>query len=106
MSAYNLPGPFFILAPMDDVTDTVFRQVVAGCARPDLFFTEFVNADGLQSPGRPHLLKKLQHTDSEKPLIAQIWGLNPDNFYKTAEQIANGEFGDFAGIDLKATPMK
>ncbi len=46
----DLPKPFFILAPMDDVTDTVFRQVVAGIAPPDLYFTEFVNVDGLQSP--------------------------------------------------------
>ncbi len=48
----TLPKPFFVLAPMDDVTDTVFRQIVAGCAAPDLYFTEFVNVDGLQSAGR------------------------------------------------------
>ena len=45
-----LPRPFFVLAPLDDVTDTVFRRIVAGCAAPDLFFTEFVNVDGLMSP--------------------------------------------------------
>jgi len=107
---YNkLPKPFFVLAPMDDVTDTVFRQIVAGCAAPDLFFTEFVNVDGLQSPGRPKLLKKLRFTPSEQPLIAQLWGLKPENFQKTAAQIADGslahELGlpedvNFAGIDL------
>ena len=43
----NLPRPFFVLAPMDDVTDTVFRQVVGACAPPDLYFTEFVNVDAL-----------------------------------------------------------
>jgi tRNA-dihydrouridine synthase len=96
----DLPKPFFVLAPMDDVTDTVFRQVVAECAPPDLFFTEFVNVDGLQSPGRPHLLKKLQHGDREQPLIAQLWGLKPENFYEVAQQLANGELGTFAGIDL------
>ena len=94
---YNLPKPFFVLAPMDDVTDTVFRQIIAGCAAPDLFFTEFVNVDGLQSPGRPKLLKRLQYTDVEKPLIAQIWGKNPDNFYKTARELV--DMG-YAGIDI------
>lgn len=94
---YNLPKPFFVLAPMDDVTDTVFRQIIAGCAAPDLFFTEFVNVDGLQSPGRPKLLKRLQYTDVEKPLIAQIWGKNPDNFYKTACELV--DMG-YAGIDI------
>jgi tRNA-dihydrouridine synthase len=105
----QLPKPFFVLAPMDDVTDTVFRQIVADCAAPDLMFTEFVNVDGLQSPGRDRLLKKLQFVGSEKNLVAQLWGLKPENFYKTAQQIADGtfarEFGlpegcNFVGIDL------
>ena len=82
---------------MDDVTDTVFRQVVADCAPPDLYFTEFVNVDGLQSPGRPALLKKLQFTAKEKPIIAQIWGLKPENFYKTTLELK--EMG-FAGVDI------
>jgi tRNA-dihydrouridine synthase len=105
----RLPKPFFVLAPMDDVTDTVFRRVVAACAPPDLYFTEFVNVDGLQSPGRPRLLKKLRFSPKEQPLIAQIWGLNPENFRATAEQIADGTFAreiglpegvNFAGVDL------
>ncbi|MEZ6331353.1 MAG: hypothetical protein R3B12_05145 [Candidatus Saccharimonadales bacterium] len=50
-SLHSLKRPFFVLAPMDDVTDTVLRQIVADCAPPDLFFTEFVNVDGLQSKG-------------------------------------------------------
>lgn len=92
---------------MDDVTDTVFRQVVAGCAPPDLYFTEFANVDGLQSPGRPRLLKKLKQTKVDQPLVAHIWGKNPDNFYKTAQQIVSGEFGNFVGIDLNmGCPVK
>lgn len=90
-------GPFFILAPMDDVTDTVFRQIIADTAAPDLFFTEFVNVDGLQSPGREKIIHKLQFTDKERPLIAQVWGKNPDNYREVAKQIkAMG----FAGIDI------
>lgn len=109
MFHYKLPRPFFVLAPMDDVTDTVFRRIVASTAPPDLFFTEFTNVDGLQSPGRSRVLEKLQCTADERPLVAQIWGKNPENFYRTAQQIADGtiarEFGlsegaNFAGIDL------
>jgi tRNA-dihydrouridine synthase len=104
-----LPKPFLVLAPMDDVTDTVFRRVIANTAAPDLYFTEFVNVDGLQSPGRAKLLKKLKFTEQEAPIIAQIWGKDPDNFYKTAREIANGTFAkevglkegiNFAGLDL------
>lgn len=105
----KLPKPFFVLAPMDDVTDTVFRRMVESMAPPDIYFTEFVNVDGLQSAGRPRLLKKLQFTKGEKPLIAQLWGANPENFYKTAQQIADGTFAkelglpdgvNFDGVDL------
>lgn len=92
-----LPKPFFILAPMDDVTDTVFRRVIGACAAPDMYFTEFVNVDGLQSPGRQKLMKKLFHTDEERPLVAQIWGKNPENYYKTAQELV--EMG-FAGVDI------
>lgn len=82
---------------MDDVTDTVFRQVVASCAPPDLYFTEFVNVDGLQSPGRPHLLPRLEFTAKETPIIAQIWGKTPENYYKTTKELkAMG----FAGVDI------
>ncbi len=97
------------MAPLDDVSDTVFRQTVASCAAPDLFFTEFVNVDGLQSPGRQKLFKKLVFTPSEPPLIAQLWGLKPENFEAVADQIASGglakELGlpdgvNFVGIDL------
>lgn len=101
--------PFFVLAPMDDVTDTVFRQIINSCAPADLYFTEFVNVDGLISPGRTNLLKKLLFTKEEGPLIAQLWGLKPDNFEKIARQISDGslarELGlpdgvNFVGIDL------
>ena len=82
---------------MDDVTDTVLRQIVADCSVPDLFFTEFVNVDGLQSRGRPRIIHKLQFTAKEQPLIAQIWGKTPENYYKTAKDIV--DMG-FSGIDI------
>jgi tRNA-dihydrouridine synthase len=105
----QLPKPFFVLAPMDDVTDTVFRQIVLGTTAPDLFFTEFVNVDGLMSPGRSKLLKKLRFVESERALVAQLWGLKPENFKAAAEQIASGELAkelglpdgcNFVGVDL------
>jgi tRNA-dihydrouridine synthase len=106
---HNLPKPFFVLAPMDDVTDTVFRQIILGLAAPDLFFTEFVNVDGLCSPGRQKLLKKLKFVPAETRLVAQLWGLKPENFRTIADQIACGalakELGlpegcNFVGVDL------
>lgn len=90
--------PFFILAPMDDVTDVVFRSVVADCAPPDIFFTEFVNVDGLQSPGRPKLLHKLAiDRKTDHRIVAQIWGKDPENYRKTAQELV--EMG-FDGVDI------
>lgn len=101
--------PFFVLAPMDDVTETAFRQIVDSTAPADLYFTEFVNVDGLMSPGRSKLLKKLKFVASENKLVAQLWGIKPENFKAVAQQIADGslakELGlpdghNFVGVDL------
>ncbi len=95
---YNqLKSPFTVLAPLDDVSDVVFREIISDCAKPDLFFTEFVNVDGLQSVGREKLLHKLWKTDRDNPIIAQLWGKNPDNYYKTARELI--DMG-FAGVDI------
>ncbi len=110
----TLKKPFFVLAPMDDVTDSVFRQIISSCAAPDLCFTEFVNVDGLMSPGRSRIARKLDRAKDEPPLVAHIWGLNPDNFYSIADQIASGELAqelgleqNYAGIDLNmGCPVK
>lgn len=93
----ELKKPFFVLAPMDDVTDTVFRTIVAECARPDVFFTEFVSVDGLSSAGRQALSTKLRFTDVEKPLIVQVWGMKPENYVQVAGELA--DYG-YAGIDI------
>ncbi len=94
----ELPQPFFVLAPMDDVTDTVFRQVIAGTAEPDLYFTEFVNVEALASPGREKTLPRLRvDNKKEHPIIAQIWGKDPENFYKAAQDVI--EMG-YDGVDL------
>lgn len=93
----RLPKPFLVLAPMEDVTDTVFRRVIACCASPDVFFTEFTNVDALSSPGRDEAMKRFRYTEEERPIVAQIWGKDPDRFYEAARLVASLEFD---GIDI------
>jgi nifR3 family TIM-barrel protein len=93
----TLEKPIFILAPMEDVTDTVLRQVIARCGKPAVFFTEFTNVEGMFSKGAKHVIHRLQYTEAERPLVAQIWGTHPENFFKAAKQLI--EMG-FDGIDL------
>jgi tRNA-dihydrouridine synthase len=93
----RLKKPFFVLAPMENVTDTVFRRVVAGHGRPDLFFTEFTNTEGLCSKGFERVRKNLEFTEMERPIIAQIWGNKPEFYLKTSHLLV--EMG-FDGIDI------
>lgn len=93
----ELKKPFLALAPMDDVTDTVFRQIIKECYPPDVFFTEFTSTDALVSSGKNDSLKRLRFTKIEHPIVAQIWGNNPQNYLKSAKMIA--EMG-FDGIDI------
>ncbi|MDR0591565.1 MAG: tRNA-dihydrouridine synthase [Candidatus Nomurabacteria bacterium] len=90
--------PFFALAPMEDVTDTAFRQVILRAARPDVFFTEFMNVNGFCHPaGRTNVARRLKYQPSEQPIIAQVWGSDPEKFTETATELA--KMG-FAGIDI------
>lgn len=94
----DLKKPIFILAPMDDVTDTVFRQIIGDLAAPDLYFTEFTSVDGMCSEkGREPVTRRLIYKETERPLIAQIWGNDPEKFFKAAQMCA--EMG-FDGIDI------
>lgn len=86
-----------VLAPMANVTDCAFRQIIAKYGKPDVIWTEFVSCDGLQSPGRDKLLIDFKFTNAERPIIAQIFGSKPENFYKTA--LLCQELG-FDGIDI------
>jgi len=100
----TLPKPFFVLAPMADVTDCAFREIIARHSRhgeenggPHVFWTEFVSVDGLCSPGRDVLLRDLEFGDTERPIVAQLFGSNPENMFKAAKLCAEKRFD---GIDI------
>jgi len=101
----KLKKPIFCLAPMADVTDCAFRQIIAQCGsprpdgrgKPDIFFTEFVSADGLCSVGRDKLLVDFIYSENERPIVAQIFGAKPENIKKAAKLCR--ELG-FDGIDI------
>lgn len=93
----SVQRPILCLAPMDGVTDTVFRTVIAEIGKPDISFTEFVNVEGLYSRGREETLMRLRLKEEEKPVVAQIWGLHPELFERAAAEVA--DLG-FAGVDI------
>lgn len=94
----DLPRPFFVLAPMEDVTDVVFRHVVSHAGRPDVFFTEFTNTESYCHPeGMKSVRGRLLFTEDEQPMVAHIWGDKPEFFRQMS--IGMAEMG-FKGIDI------
>lgn len=93
----SLPKPFLVLAPMEDVTDYVFREIVASLPRPDVFFTEFTSAEGLVSKGKERVIRKLKYSENQRPIVAQIWGLSAEAMNQSAKLVQ--ELG-FDGVDI------
>ena len=113
----EIKKPVFSLAPMEDVTDTVFREIVMGMAAPDklhVVFTEFTSVEGMNHPvGRERVAERLIVNESERrmlnkmniKLVAQIWGRNPDVYAKIAKYIT--ENYSFDGLDINmGCPVK
>lgn len=89
-----------VVAPMADVTDIAFRTMISRYSKPhgpDVMWTEFVSADGLNSPGREVLKRDLEFTDIERPIVAQLFTSTPENMRKAAALCK--ELG-FDGIDI------
>ena len=93
----KIKKPIYALAPMANVTDAAFRQIIAKYGKPDLMYTEFVSCDGLLSDGRESLLLDLKFTEAERPIIAQFFTCQPENMQACARLAA--ELG-FDGIDI------
>jgi nifR3 family TIM-barrel protein len=94
----KLNKPIMVLAPMADVTDCVFREIINKYGKPDVFWTEFVSADGLAHPqAREKLLIDLKFSPNEHPIVAQIFGGKPENIREAAKLCK--ELG-FDGIDI------
>lgn len=90
--------PFFALAPMYDVTDAAFRRVIGKYGQPDVIFTEFVSVDGLAHPdGQKKLMQHLWFDESEHFIVAQVFGIHPQNYAKAATLCR--DLG-FDGIDI------
>ncbi len=129
----DLPKPIFCLAPMEAVTDCVFREIFAKYGNGDesrsmsqelrsrnqelcesqksielkpqtsifnsfIMFTEFVNVDGLLHPeGFKKLKIDLEFTENQRPIVAQLWGRDPEKFLKASQLVAKMGFD---GIDI------
>src|SRR3990167_1681728 len=86
-----LPKPLFALAPLEDVTDAAFRRLIAKFGKPDVMFTEFTSADGLvlaDEKGQKRLRKKLLYSETERPIVAQLFTSLPEHMAKATALVA------------------
>src|SRR5919108_2544303 len=93
---HTLPQPIIGLSPMDGVTDAAFRYIVARHGEPDVQCTEFVSVEEIRR-GTASAWRQLRFVESERPILAQIYGADPDGFYQVAHVLC--ALG-FDGIDI------
>jgi nifR3 family TIM-barrel protein len=92
----DIEQPIIGLSPMDGVTDPAFRFIVARHGKPDVQFTEFINVNEI-CHGAEAAWRQLRYADVERPVLAQIYGAEPDLFYQVAQVVC--ELG-FDGVDI------
>lgn len=92
----NLERPIIALSPMDGVTDAAFRYMMAKYSKPAVSITEFTNVEGL-ARGASEMLKAFIYDEIERPVVAQLYGVETDSYYKCAVMLC--EMG-FDGIDI------
>jgi len=95
---HKLKKPVMVLAPMADVTDPAFRQIIAKYGKPDVMWTEFVSADGMFLGGeKAHnlLMRDLAYSEQERPIVAQMFTSDPGRMKKAAELCRKLSFDGF-----------
>jgi len=91
----KLKKPIIGLAPMDGVTDAPMRFITAKYGHPDVTFTEFVSAEGLRHSKR--LLRDFKYDELERPIVAQLFGGEPEAFFEAAKLVVKMGFD---GVDI------
>ena len=92
----DLKKPIIGLSPMDGVTDAPMRFITAKYGQPDVIFTEFVSADGIKH-GAKRLLRDFKFDEIERPVVAQLFGGDPEAFLEVAKLIVKMGFD---GVDI------
>ena len=101
----TLQKPFFVMAPMADVTDGAYRKLIAELGKPDVTWTEFVSADGLYHTreikkmlnNENPLMRDLVYSEIERPIVAQLFSSKPEMMEYATKLCA--ELG-FDGVDI------
>jgi tRNA-dihydrouridine synthase len=92
-----IPGrPLSALAPMQDVTDLFFMNVIASYGSPDYFFTEYFRVHESSTLDKK-ILRSITENTTDRPIFAQLIGESIPDLVRTAQQLNQYPV---AGIDL------
>lgn len=91
----SLPQPILALAPMAGVTDSAFRRMCRSFGA-QVIYTEFASSSALVHESEK-TFRLLKFHPSEKPVVCQIFGNNPEEMAKAAKIV---EQLGFSGVDL------
>jgi len=95
-SILGITEPIIGLSPTDGVSDNAFRYITKKYGNPDLMFTEFTNVMGLCIAGF-NILQAFEYDESQRPIVAQIYGKEPEYFYHASKIVC--ALG-FDGVDI------
>lgn len=98
----RLPSPLIpglaltALAPMQDVTDLFFMNVIAHYGSPDYFFTEYFRVHESSTPDKK-ILRSITENTTDRPIFAQLIGESIPDLVRIAKELSRYPI---AGIDL------
>ena len=90
------PEPLLALAPMQDVTDLAFLELMARYGGADVYFTEYFRVHATSNLDRS-ILKSITENPTGRPAIAQMIGNDIPSLVRTARELQQYPV---AGVDL------
>ncbi len=90
------PQPVLALAPMQDVTDLPFWELMSRHGGPDLYFTEYFRVHAESHLEKP-ILRSLDENPTGRPAVAQMIGNHIPSLIRSARQLQQHPV---AAIDL------
>ncbi len=89
-------APFTALAPMQDVTDLPFMELLGRYGAPDVYFTEYFRVYPNSRLDR-HILRSITENRTGRPVVAQMIGNDIEWLTRTAREL---ERHPIAAVDL------
>ena len=90
------PAPLLALAPMQDVTDRAFWELMTRYGGADLYYTEYFRVYPTSRLDKP-ILESITQNPTGRPVIAQMIGNDIPSLVRTARELGNHPI---AAIDL------